>query len=128
MNRRLTVLIASPDRDYLRLAQIVLRLHGHLVYTTSVKPDRLRRQVRLREPDILLIDCDSDTLAQVRSSLTAPHAVAVLRVYEGPAAIGSPEDALIGKWVSPSCLASAVARAVEQSPASGFRTLRLAGS
>ena len=128
MNRRLTVLIASPDRDYLRLAQIVLRLHGHLVYTTSVKPDRLRRQVRLREPDILLIDCDSDTVAQFRSSLTAPHAVAVLRAYEGPTVSGAPADGSIGKWVSPSCLANAVARAADQPPASGFRTLRLAGS
>ncbi len=127
MSDHLTVLIASPDHDYLRLARTVLRIRGHIVFTTSVGPDRLRRQVSLRWPDVVLLDCDANVLTQAHASLTA-LGVAVLRVVDDPAAGASPSRAPIGKWVPATALVDAVARAGDERTAAGRPHLRLVGS
>lgn len=121
---RLTVLIASPDRDYLWLARTVLRSHGHIVFTTSIRPERVRRQVRLRRPDVVLLDSDPDDLAWARESL-ATLRVALLGVHDDPRPGTSQSAAAIGKWVSADALADAVARAVDDGSAGGRRRLRV---
>ena len=127
MNGRLTVLVASPDRDYLRLARAVLRTHEHLVYTTSVSHEALCRQVRLRRPDVVLIDVSFEADKRFRADLTAPHAIPVLRVVEGSDDAGSPGFGMIDKWAAPTELARAVGRAAEVSSATVSRRLRLVG-
>lgn len=124
--RHLTVLIASSDRDYLRLARTVLRMSGHTVFTTSVRPDRVRRQVRLRRPDVVLLDCDPDDLVRAGEDLTT-FDVALLGVRDDPGPGTSHGAAPISKWVSTDALADAVARAAADRSAATRRHLRVVG-
>lgn len=122
--RHLTVLIASSDRDYLRLARTVLRMSGHTVFTTSVRPDRVRRQVRLRRPDVVLLDCDPDDLVRSGEDLTT-FDVALLGVRDDPGPGASHSSATISKWVSTDALADAVARAAADRSAGTRRHLHV---
>ena len=67
--RTLDVLLASKDRDFLRLARTVLRSAGHHVASTAVCSARVAGQVHLRTPRVLLLDADRPTVEAVRAAV-----------------------------------------------------------
>ena len=52
----LTVVVVSSDAAFRRLAGAALSRAGHAVHTAAATPQRLERLVRLRHPDVVVID------------------------------------------------------------------------
>ena len=103
----LDVLIASKDRNFVTLARAVLRAPGHHVVTTTVRSERVRRQVRLREPRVLLLDADPITAAALLADPGAPGTV-VVRVTDEPDHAATDAPPAVDKWGPASDLLSAV--------------------
>ena len=105
-----SVLVASPDRNFLILARTVLRGAGHHVATTTVSAERVRGQVRLRAPQVLLLDADQATVAALRAD-PGSTGTTVVHVVEEPGQEPADAPPAVGKWAPGSEFLEAVQNA-----------------
>ena len=124
------VLVASRDRNFLTLARAVLRAAGHHVVTTSVRSERVQRQVRLRGPRVLLLEADPETVQLVRIAAAATGTT-VLRITDDPGAEAAADEtpSAVHKWGPPAHLLTAVDEvlsgpAVQNTPRAGLRLVQ----
>lgn len=61
----LDVVIATGDRDFRRVTSALLANEGCRVQSSGVAPDRIRRLVEARRPDVLILDADLATVQRV---------------------------------------------------------------
>lgn len=54
--RAVTVLVVSADGGFRRLAGAAISRAGHEVHTTTAAPLRIDRLIRLRRPDVVVMD------------------------------------------------------------------------
>ena len=102
-----SVLVVCADKNFQRYARAVLRQHGHAVFATGVRIDDVAVQLRLRAPDVVLLDIDHLDAESLRSVLARQ---AVVEVAEDPLAAGPPA---VGKWDAATELVDAVHAAAE---------------
>jgi hypothetical protein len=117
----LGVLVASSDPNFRRLAATVLREAGHVASTSDLRSDRLSRHLRLRSPDVILVDADVATALLIRDAIGQPPVVVCALDEPQP---GS-ELPVVGKWAAPGALVTAVEDAAQRR---GRPRLRLVGS
>lgn len=128
--RPLEVLLASDDRAFLRLAGAVLGNAGHATTRSGVSARRLERLVRLRRPDVLVLDAHSSAVvvAEVCAMLLAagrPLAlVLVCEDGETPETGHSGELPVVARWGAPDSLVQAVQTAAG-TPTAATPPLRL---
>jgi hypothetical protein len=87
---RLTVIVASPDAAFRRLAGAALSRVGHEVHTAAATPNRLERLVRLRHPEVVIFDVSSGAEPPSPDSLgglRAAPAVVLVSEHRVPAAL-----------------------------------------
>ena len=115
--------MASRDPNFLRLASAVLSRAGHGVHTTTDRTTRVQRLVRLRTPQVLVIEAAEGAASQVRAMVAgigislgvvlvsdeARHYVNGLR--------GPGDMPVVAKWGSPDALVYAVELAAASVPA-----------
>lgn len=69
----LTVVVVSSDASFRRLAGAALSRAGHVVHTAAATPLRLERLVRLRHPQVVVLDVASGTEPLVLGPLGPGH-------------------------------------------------------
>ena len=121
---RVDVLIASSDPNFLRLAGAVLSRAGHAVHTTTDRTTRVQRLVRLRTPQVLVIETAEGAAPQVYAMVAGfgvalglvlvsddtPTQAAVARYARGA-------GQFVPKWGPSEALVEAVERAAGTVPA-----------
>ena len=111
----LTVLVICADRTFLRFAKATLRSGGHTAFATRTHVADAAVQVRLRAPDVVLLDVDHADADAVRRVLGRTP---VVEISADPQATAT---RAIGKWAVP----SEIVTAVEAAASAGRRRSRL---
>ena len=101
-----TVLVVCADRNFQRYARAVLVQDGHQVFITAMSAADVAVQVRLRSPQVIVVDVDHECADEARA---ACGRIAVVEVSDEPGAAGG---ATVGKWEGGPALVDAVERAV----------------
>ena len=72
------VVIATADRDFRRVTRALLSNEGCSVQSTGAAPDRIRRLMDARRPEVLILDADRATVQRVAAMVRdGGHAVGV---------------------------------------------------
>jgi hypothetical protein len=107
---RVGVVVAVGDQNFLRLAAAVLVRAGHRVWTTTDRPTRVARMVRLHVPDVLILEADSEAGADIEARIgRLPLRPALLYVADDPAASPGAQTRA-PKWERPEELVHEVER------------------
>ena len=106
----LTVVVICADRTFLRFANALLRNGGHTAFATGVHVADAAVQVRLRAPDVVLLDVDHADAEQVRRVLGRTP---IVEVSAAPSSIA---PRAIGKWDGPSEIVTAIEAAARRRP------------
>lgn len=101
-----TVLVICADRNFQRFAQTVLRQKDYAAFAVGVGMPDVAVQIRLRSPDVILLDLDSEPASQLRRTLRRRSVVEVSATAAGA------ESGVIGKWDGADDLVGAVERAL----------------
>ena len=99
------VLVVCADRNFQRYARAVLVQGGHQVFITAMSAVDVAVQVRLRSPQVVVLDVDHQHADNVR---VAFGRIVVVEVSDEPEATGG---ATVGKWDGGPALLDAVERA-----------------
>ena len=99
------VLIVCADRNFQRFARAVLRQSGHTAFVTGVRAADVAVQVRLRAPNVVLLDVDHEDAEAIRRVLGR---TAVVAASDDPATIAA---GAVGKWDGAPALVAAVEEA-----------------
>lgn len=98
----LTVVAMSPDAAFRRVAGAALSHAGHDVYTAASTPFRLERLVRLRRPDVVVLEVIDGTpmpTTSQMSRLTSTSSVVLVAATSSDQALDKwgPLDALVAR-------------------------------
>lgn len=106
MASAVSVLVASSDAAFRRLAGAGLSRAGAEVETVTAGPMRVERLLRLRRPQVVVLDAACASFDQVRARIgELPDPPAVVLVAEQPAA------GMLAKWGPLEALVAEVQRA-----------------
>lgn len=100
------VLVVCADRNFQRYARAVLRQEGHQVFVTGMSAADVAVQIRLRSPQVIVVDVDHQHAGEVRAAFGR---IAVVEVSDEPGAVSG---GAVGKWDGGPALIDAVERSV----------------
>lgn len=107
----LAVVVISSDATFRRLAGAALTRAGYQVHTAAATPRRLDRIVKLRRPEVVVLDVPSNTEPlSLQSSAVDRPAPAFVMVGD------ETSSGLLDKWGPLEILLSAVQSAIKERP------------